>query len=76
MPLRNMPRTPTNETRHTLTTPIQRATSAFHNKYKQPLTNPAALLTPCPDEWMEVIQVGAAVGNVKKDGPELILPVS
>ena len=39
------------------------------------LTNPAALLKPCPDDWMEVFQVGTAIGNVKNDGPELILSV-
>lgn len=35
-----------------------------------------ALLRPCPDEWMDAYEVGAAVGNVKAQGPELILPVA
>ena len=34
-----------------------------------------ALLRPCPDGWIEAHEVGAAVGNVRNDGPELILPV-
>ena len=35
-----------------------------------------ALLRPCPDGWIEAHEVGAAVGNVRNDGPELILPVA
>ena len=33
------------------------------------------LLKPCPDEWLEAYEVGPAVGNVRNDGPELVLPV-
>lgn len=33
-----------------------------------------ALLRPCPDGWLEAHEVGAAVGNVRNDSPELILP--
>lgn len=33
------------------------------------------LLKPCPNEWLEAYEVGPAVGNVRNDGPELILPV-
>lgn len=36
------------------------------------LNIPTDLLVPCPDEWMEVIQVGPAVGNPRNDGPGLI----
>jgi len=36
------------------------------------LKKPTDLLVPCPDEWMEVIQVGPAVGNPRNDGPGLI----
>lgn len=35
-----------------------------------------ALLRPCPDGWIEAHEVGAAVGNVRNDGPELVLPVA
>ena len=31
-----------------------------------------ALLRPCPDGWIEAYEVGAAVGNVRNDGPMLI----
>lgn len=41
----------------------------------QDLKNPADLLMPCPDEWMEVIQVGPAVGNPRNEGPYLIRKV-
>ena len=34
-----------------------------------------ALLRPCPDDWIEAHEVGPAVGNVRNDGPELILPL-
>jgi putative SOS response-associated peptidase YedK len=34
------------------------------------------LLVPYPDELMEAYPVGPAVGNVRNDGPELILPVA
>lgn len=33
-----------------------------------------ALLRPCPDNWLEAHEVGAAVGNVRNDSPVLILP--
>ncbi|GLH72050.1 DUF159 family protein [Geothrix limicola] len=35
-----------------------------------------ALLGPCPDEWIEAYEVSSAVGNVKAQGPELILPIA
>ncbi len=34
------------------------------------------LLVPCPAESMALHPVSAAVGNVRNDGPELILPVA
>lgn len=34
-----------------------------------------ALLKPYPSDWLETYEVGPAVGNVRNDGPELILPV-
>lgn len=34
-----------------------------------------ALLRPCPDAWIQAHEVGPAVGNIKNDGPELILPL-
>ena len=40
-----------------------------------PAADLVALLRPCPNEWLETYEVGAAVGNVKNDGPELIKPV-
>lgn len=33
-----------------------------------------ALLRPCPEDWIKAYEVGAAVGNVRNDGPELIDP--
>lgn len=33
------------------------------------------LLKPCPDDWLKIFEVGPAVGNVRNDGPELIVPV-
>jgi putative SOS response-associated peptidase YedK len=42
-----------------------------------PLTPPTALhelLRPCPPERIALHSVGAAVGNVKDDGPELVAP--
>lgn len=33
-----------------------------------------ALLRPCPDGWLEAHEVGAAVGSVRNDFPELIRP--
>lgn len=36
--------------------------------------DPPALLAPCPNDWMSVIQVGAGVGNPRNEGPELIDP--
>lgn len=35
-----------------------------------------ALLKPCPDGWLDASEVGTAVGNVRAQGPELILPVA
>jgi putative SOS response-associated peptidase YedK len=34
-----------------------------------------AMLKPCPDEWLKIWAVGAAVGNVRNTGPELMVPV-
>lgn len=34
-----------------------------------------ALLTPCPDEWLEIFPVDKKVGNVRNKGPELALPL-
>ena len=44
-----------------------------------PLTLPPALhdlLRPCPPEWIALHPVGAAVGNVRNDGPELVVPAA
>jgi putative SOS response-associated peptidase YedK len=44
-----------------------------------PLTPTLALhelLRPCPPERIALHPVGAAVGNVKNDGPELVAPTS
>ena len=44
-----------------------------------PLTPPAALhelLRPCPPERIALHPVGAAVGNVRNDGPELVAPAA
>jgi putative SOS response-associated peptidase YedK len=35
-----------------------------------------ALLKPCPDEALKIWPVDRAVGNVRNNGPQLILPVS
>lgn len=43
-----------------------------HRWLSPDLKNPTDLLMPCPDEWMEVIQVGPVVGNPRNDGPDLI----
>ena len=34
-----------------------------------------ALLKPCPDEALKIWPVDKMVGNVKNNGPQLILPV-
>jgi putative SOS response-associated peptidase YedK len=34
-----------------------------------------ALLKPCPDEALKIWQVDKMVGNVRNNGPQLILPV-
>jgi putative SOS response-associated peptidase YedK len=34
-----------------------------------------ALLAQCPDEALKIWPVGAAIGNVKNNGPELALPI-
>jgi putative SOS response-associated peptidase YedK len=34
-----------------------------------------ALLTPCPDEALKIWPVDQMVGNVRNNGPQLILPV-
>lgn len=34
------------------------------------------LLVPCPADFMAAHPVSPAVGNVRNDGPELILPVA
>ena len=44
-----------------------------------PLTPPPALhelLRPCSPERIALHQVGAAVGNVRNDGPELVAPAA
>jgi putative SOS response-associated peptidase YedK len=44
-----------------------------------PLAPAAALhelLRPCPPEWIALHPVGAAVGNVRNDGPELVVPAA
>jgi len=46
-------------------------------KWLDPEQRPEALLrllTPCPVELMEAIQVSSLVNNVRNDGPELIEP--
>ena len=35
-----------------------------------------ALLVPAPDDLLERVAVGPAVGNVANDGPELLAPCS
>jgi len=40
-----------------------------------PESDAANLMRPAPDERIELIEVGPAVGNVRNDGPELIAPV-
>lgn len=34
-----------------------------------------ALLKPCPDETLKIWPVDRMVGNVKNNGPQLVLPV-
>jgi putative SOS response-associated peptidase YedK len=34
------------------------------------------LLRPCPAEWLALHPVGAGVGNVRNDGPELVEPLA
>ena len=34
-----------------------------------------ALLSPCPEQWVDAYEVGAAVGNVRNDAPDLIEPL-
>jgi putative SOS response-associated peptidase YedK len=34
-----------------------------------------ALLRPCPDEWLKIWRVDNKIGNVKNNGPDLILPL-
>jgi hypothetical protein len=34
------------------------------------------LLCPCPPERIAFHPVGAAVGNVRNDGPELVTPIA
>jgi putative SOS response-associated peptidase YedK len=34
-----------------------------------------APLRPCPDDWLKIWRVDNKVGNVKNNGPELILPL-
>jgi putative SOS response-associated peptidase YedK len=37
--------------------------------------NLLALLKPCPDEALKIWSVDKMVGNVRNNGPQLILPV-
>ena len=39
-------------------------------------TRPIRLLVPYPADLMAAYPVSSAVGNVRNDGPELILPVA
>jgi putative SOS response-associated peptidase YedK len=44
-----------------------------------PMTPPPALhelLRPCPPERVALRPVGAAVGNVRNDGPELVAAIT
>lgn len=34
-----------------------------------------SLLVPCPSEWLEAVEVDSAVGSVKNNYPELLIPV-
>lgn len=44
---------------------------------EEPVTEEAllSLLKPCPSEVLKIWPAGAAVGNVKNNGAELVLPV-
>ncbi|MCM2250336.1 MAG: SOS response-associated peptidase [Geothrix sp.] len=72
-----------------ITTPANRNMAELHHRmpaildqasaasWLDPTTSQAdlqALLRPCPDDWIEAFEVGAAVGNVRNDSPELIFP--
>lgn len=35
-----------------------------------------ALCRPCPDEWLEIVQVGQRVNDARNEGPDLILPAA
>ena len=73
-----------------ITTEANRAMAELHHRmpvilspedagtWMDPRTPPEtlqALLRPCPDGWIEAYEVGPAVGNVRNDSPELILPI-
>lgn len=74
-----------------ITTEANRAMAELHHRmpvilgpedaeaWMDPSAPPEALqslLRPCPNGWIEAHEVGSAVGNVRNDGPELILPVA
>jgi putative SOS response-associated peptidase YedK len=40
-----------------------------------PLARIQQMLIPCPDDRLTAQPVGRAVGNVRNEGPELIVPV-
>ena len=73
-----------------ITTTANRAMEELHNRMpvilspgdwqrwldvERPAAELVALLRPCPDEWLDAFEVGAAVGDVKNDGPELLIPI-
>jgi putative SOS response-associated peptidase YedK len=79
------------ETCSILTTTANEATRRLHERmpvildradfaaWLDPLTPPPALhelLRPCPPERVALYSVGAAVGNVRNDGPELVAPAA
>ena len=43
-------------------------------RWLTPDSDAADLMRPAPDDRVELIEVAAAVGNVRNDGPELIAP--
>ena len=42
---------------------------------KKPLSELLALFKPCPDEALKIWPVDRMVGNVRNNGPQLILPI-
>jgi len=41
-----------------------------------PPNEAARLLVPCPSDWLEAFPVSKEVGNVRNDGPQLMLPLN